>query len=85
MLNKFREGVKKMGPSPLSQHGTIGVMTPLVQKFGVFPTKNWQQGQFEGWEAITGQTLTQKYLVRPGLLGLPGRLCAGDQGGRAGL
>jgi aldehyde:ferredoxin oxidoreductase len=63
-LNKFREGVKKMGPSPLSQHGTIGVMTPLVQKFGVFPTKNWQQGQFENWEAITGQTLTQKYLVK---------------------
>jgi aldehyde:ferredoxin oxidoreductase len=64
VLNKFREGVKKMGPSPLSQHGTIGVMTPLVQKFGVFPTKNWQQGQFEGWESITGQTLTQKYLVK---------------------
>ena len=53
-----------MGPSPLSQHGTIGVMTPLVQKHGIFPTKNWQQGTFDGWEAITGQTLTQKYLTK---------------------
>jgi aldehyde:ferredoxin oxidoreductase len=64
VMTKFREGVKKVGPSPLSQHGTIGVMTPLVQKHGVFPTQNWQQGQFEGWEAITGQTLTQKHLVK---------------------
>jgi aldehyde:ferredoxin oxidoreductase len=64
VMTKFREGVKKVGPSPLSQHGTIGVMTPLVQKHGVFPTQNWQLGQFEGWEAITGQTLTQKYLVK---------------------
>ena len=64
VLTKFRETVKKVGPSPLSQHGTIGVMTPLVQKYGVFPTKNWLQGTFAGWEAITGQTLTQKYLVK---------------------
>ena len=64
VLTNFREGVKKSGPSALSQHGTIGVMTPLVQKYGVFPTKNWQQGTFDGWEAITGQTLTQKYLVK---------------------
>jgi aldehyde:ferredoxin oxidoreductase len=39
-------------------------MTALVQKYGVFPTKNWLQGTFAGWEAITGQTLTQKYLVK---------------------
>lgn len=63
VMTKFREATKA-GPSPLSQHGTIGVMTPLVQKYGVFPTKNWQQGTFDGWEAITGQTLTQKYLVK---------------------
>jgi aldehyde:ferredoxin oxidoreductase len=63
VLTKFREA-GKAGPSPLSQHGTIGVMTPLVQKYGIFPTKNFQQGSFAGWEAITGQTLTRKYLTK---------------------
>lgn len=63
VMTKFKEATKA-GPSPLSQHGTIGVMTPLVQKYGVFPTKNWQLGTFDGWEAITGQALTQKYLVK---------------------
>ncbi|HSR11169.1 MAG TPA: aldehyde ferredoxin oxidoreductase family protein, partial [Thermodesulfobacteriota bacterium] len=64
LMTKFREGVKQNGPSPLSQHGTIGVMTPLTQKHGVLPTKNWQQGTFDQWESITGQTLTKKYLVK---------------------
>jgi len=63
VMTRFKEATKA-GPSPLSQHGTIGVMTPLVQKYGIFPTKNWQQGTFAGWEAITGQTLTRKYLVK---------------------
>jgi aldehyde:ferredoxin oxidoreductase len=63
ILTNFRKAAEA-GPSPLSQHGTIGVMTPLVQKFGIFPTKNFQQGTFRGWEAITGQTLTRKYLQK---------------------
>ena len=63
VLTKFKEGAKA-GPSPLSQHGTIGVMTPITQKYGVLPTKNFQQGSFDGWEAISGQTLTAKYLQK---------------------
>jgi len=63
VLTKFRNAVKA-APSPLSQHGTIGVMTPLTQKHGILPTKNFLQGTFTGWEAITGQTLTQKYLQK---------------------
>ena len=63
VLTKFRNTVKA-APSPLSQHGTIGVMTPMTQKFGLLPTKNFLQGTFDGWEAITGQTLTQKYLKK---------------------
>jgi aldehyde:ferredoxin oxidoreductase len=39
-------------------------MTPLTQKFGILPTKNFQQGTFDGWEAVSGQTLTQKYLKK---------------------
>ncbi len=63
VMTKFAQAAKA-GPSPLSQHGTIGVMTPITQKYGVLPTKNFQQGTFEGWEAITGQTLTAKYLQK---------------------
>ena len=36
-----------------------------TQNHGVFPTRNFQQGTFEGWEAIHGETLTRKYLVSP--------------------
>jgi aldehyde:ferredoxin oxidoreductase len=63
VMTKFAQAAKA-GPSPLSQHGTIGVMTPITQKYGVLPTKNFQQGTFDGWEAITGQTLTAKYLQK---------------------
>ena len=40
VLTKFRNAAKA-APSPLSQHGTIGVMMPLTQKCGVLPTKNF--------------------------------------------
>jgi aldehyde:ferredoxin oxidoreductase len=63
VLTKFRNAAKA-APSALSQHGTIGVMTPLTQKHGILPTKNFQQGTFDGWEAVSGQTLTQKYLQK---------------------
>lgn len=55
---------KTLKDSPLRKHGTLGVITPAVQNNGVFPTKNFQQGTFENWEAITGVTLTEKYLEK---------------------
>jgi len=63
VMTKFRDAAKA-GPSLLSQHGTIGVMTPITQKYGVFPTKNFLQGTFDSWESITGQTVTAKYLQK---------------------
>ena len=61
VMGKFKQAAKAH-PSPLALHGTIGVMTPLTQKYGVLPTKNYQQGMFQSWEAISGQRLTAKYL-----------------------
>ena len=58
------EFMKTVKDSPLRKHGSLGTVTPNVQKNGVFPTKNFQQGTFEHWEAITGETLTKKYLVK---------------------
>lgn len=63
VMTKFRAAAKAH-PSPLSAHGTLGVMVPLTQKHGVLPTKNYQEGTFEHWEAVSGQTLTEKYLVK---------------------
>ena len=44
-------------------HGTA-ITVVGTQSHGVFPTRNFQQGTFDGWESIYGETLTKKYLVR---------------------
>lgn len=63
ILNRFKESTKD-SPPPLRVYGTAGVVG-ATQSYGVLPTKNWQQGTFDGWEAIHGEALTAKYLVRP--------------------
>ena len=59
---RFKE-VKKTGPYPLTTHGTA-ITVVATQAHGVFPTRNFQTGQFEEWEAIYGEALTEKYLVK---------------------
>ncbi len=50
--------------STLREYGTAYV--PVVtNEMGILPTRNFQSGVFEGTEGITGQVLTEKYLVRP--------------------
>jgi aldehyde:ferredoxin oxidoreductase len=53
----------KDNPPPLRTHGTA-ITVVGTQSHGVFPTRNFQQGTFEGWEAIYGETLTKRFLVR---------------------
>lgn len=62
VIGKFKEATKD-NPPPLRLHGTA-VTAMATNNFGVLPTKNWQQGEFDGWEDIYGVTLTEKYLVR---------------------
>jgi len=62
ILNNFQETTKD-NPPPLRINGTAGVVG-ATQSYGVLPTKNWQQGTFDGWKSIHGETLTEKYLVR---------------------
>lgn len=59
---KFRQSVKD-GPPALRVHGTA-VTVMATQSHGALPTRNFQQGTFDGWKAIHGETLTEKYLVR---------------------
>ena len=63
LAKRFRDNLKG-GKHPLNLHGTA-VTVMATQNFGVLPTRNFQQGTFEGWEEIHGETLTRKYLVRP--------------------
>ncbi len=61
-LEKFRRSMKD-GPPALRVHGTA-VTVMATQNYGVLPTRNFQQGTFEGWKGIHGETLTERYLVR---------------------
>ncbi|MCE5242762.1 MAG: aldehyde ferredoxin oxidoreductase family protein [Desulfobacteraceae bacterium] len=62
VLQRFTAGLKG-GKHPLNLYGTA-VTTMGVQNFGVLPTRNFQQGTFEDWEAIHGEALTRDLLVR---------------------
>lgn len=61
ILGRFNEEAK-VTPIGLRINGTAGVVT-ATQNFGVLPTKNWQQGTFDGWEKIDGRELTKTHLV----------------------
>ena len=62
ILGNFNAAAKE-NPPALRLHGTA-VTVAATQKYGVLPTKNFQQGTFDGWEAIHGETMSEKYLVR---------------------
>lgn len=67
LSKKYRDNFKAMtrdNPPPLRLYGTA-ITAMGTQSHGVFPTRNFQTGQFEGWENIYGVTLTEKYLVAP--------------------
>ena len=46
-----------------TKHGQVGSVAPL-QELGMLPTKNFQQGTFDRYEAIRGETMTQTILKR---------------------
>ncbi|HSO66486.1 MAG TPA: aldehyde ferredoxin oxidoreductase C-terminal domain-containing protein, partial [Desulfatirhabdiaceae bacterium] len=60
--NKFKEATQKTPPA-LRVHGTA-ITAAVTNACGVFPTRNFQTGQFEGWDQIYGETLTKKYLIK---------------------
>ena len=62
-IQKFKDGLNGQ-PSGLRTYGTAATITG-TQTIGALPTRNFQQGTFDRWEAINGQALTDKYLVQP--------------------
>lgn len=61
LLDKFRETYKD-NPPPLREYGTA-VTVLGTNTHGVFPTRNFQSGQFEMWEEIHGVALTKRFLT----------------------
>ncbi|MCP4534456.1 MAG: aldehyde ferredoxin oxidoreductase family protein, partial [Delftia sp.] len=62
------ESRKMLAASPLTsqalpEFGTA-VMMNIVNRIGALPTRNFRQSQFEGAERISGEALTDNYLVR---------------------
>jgi aldehyde:ferredoxin oxidoreductase len=60
LLRKFKEA-NPDGPPPLRIYGTA-ITAVGTNNYGVFPTRNFQEGQFEGLEKIDGRALTKLYL-----------------------
>jgi aldehyde:ferredoxin oxidoreductase len=60
---KFKDSLVD-GKSALNLYGTA-VTISETNGAGCLPTRNCQQGTFEGWEDLSGQTLTRDYLIKP--------------------
>ncbi|MEW6262230.1 MAG: aldehyde ferredoxin oxidoreductase family protein [Thermodesulfobacteriota bacterium] len=61
LLRQFKAAAKQ-NPPALREYGTAyGVA--VMNSFGIFPTKNFQQGTFDRWESINGEVLKKNYLV----------------------
>ncbi len=61
-VERFRRAYRDE-PPPLRSHGTA-VTVMGTQSTGIFPTRNFQAGQFEHWQEIHGETLTRRFLVK---------------------
>jgi len=67
LVKKFNKKLKDalLGKPPgLRAYGTAQTIAG-TQAAGALPTRNFQQGTFENWKALSGQTLANTYLVRP--------------------
>jgi len=65
--SKVKEHVEKLKENGVTGQGlpTYGtaVLVNIVNQNGLFPTKNWQSGVFDDAEKISGETLTEDYLI----------------------
>ncbi len=68
--DKFREAVieamDKHKKNPVTSEGLpklgTAILVNIINKAGMFPTRNFQTGVFEGAEKISGETLAEKYV-----------------------
>ncbi len=62
------EGFQKIKANPVTSQGlpTYGtaILINVINQSGILPTRNFQEGVFEGAEKISGETIAEKILVR---------------------
>ena len=62
-MNQKTAGGQSVDQQALPEFGTVVLMN-IMNNIGALATRNHQQTQFEGAEAISGEELTEKYLVK---------------------
>jgi len=63
VLKKYKD-MNQGNPPVLRQFGTAHGVAGN-QSVGSLPTRNFQQGTFEGWEKVSAQVLTDQFLQKP--------------------
>lgn len=62
------DGFQKVKANPVSSQGlpTYGtaILINIINQSGILPTRNFQEGVFEGAEKISGETIAEQILVR---------------------
>jgi len=61
-LDKLNAG--EITGAGLKQFGTA-ILVNIINESGLFPARNFQEGQFESAEQISGETMAERILVRP--------------------
>ena len=61
-LARFKDSFRD-APPPLRTYGTA-VTVNATNAYGVFPTRNFQQGTFAGADRISGEALTERFLKK---------------------
>lgn len=59
----FTKVAKKEAGSKLTDYGTAYTVA-VANSFGVFPTRNFQSGVFEGAEKISGEAVKERFFIR---------------------
>lgn len=66
--NATLDGFQKVKANPVTSIGlpTYGtaVLVNVINQHGLFPTRNFQEGVFEGAEKISGETIAEQILIR---------------------
>ncbi|MCX8118148.1 MAG: aldehyde ferredoxin oxidoreductase family protein [Desulfobacterota bacterium] len=62
------DGFQKVKANPVTSTGLpaygTAVLVNVINQHGLFPTRNFQEGVFEGAEKISGETLAEQMLIR---------------------
>ena len=61
-LAKLQQG--EITGTGLTAFGTA-ILVNIINESGIFPARNFQQGQFASAEAISGETIAEQILIRP--------------------